>query len=239
MMKQIFLFIFLIGFVTFSQAQIEFSNKFKGIPPANVKPKPEKKDVPPTDPKVPIIIPPNVYKNPNAIQSPPNPVDDYKVKTKTEMSMIQKDSEFINPGDEVRDKLKKDIDKILVKNGLKEDDSYLRKIDLDFGVIYTKSKYFVIKFRDFGEIDGDLAKATFNDIVVKDKLYLQYNFQEFKIFFNEGINTFEIQALNRGLLGGNTGEFQIYDAEGKFILSDYWQNLDTGVKAEFKIVKLK
>ena len=81
-MKQIYLFIFLIGFITCSQAQVEFSNKFKGIPPANTKPKPEKKDIPPTDPNVPVIIPPNVYKSPNIIQSPPNPVDDYKVKTK-------------------------------------------------------------------------------------------------------------------------------------------------------------
>ena len=104
MMKQIYLFIFLIGFITCSQAQVEFSNKFKGIPPVNTKPKLEKKDIPPTDPNVPVIIPPNVYKSPTIIQSPPNPVDDYKVKIKSEMSMIPK-NEFINPGDQVRERL--------------------------------------------------------------------------------------------------------------------------------------
>ena len=60
---------------------------------------------------------------------------------------------------------------------------------------------------------------------------------EFKIFFKEGINTFEIEALNKGLLGGNTAEFQIYDAEGKFIKSDFWENWDAGVKGKFIIVK--
>lgn len=235
-MKQIFLFIFLIGFITCSQAQMEFSNKFKGIPPANTKPKPEKKDIPPTDPNVPVIIPPNVYKSPNIIQSPPNPVDDYKVKTKTEMSMIPK-KEFINPGDEVRDKLNMDVNETLIREGLKEDSSYLVKIDVNFGDIRTKSAYFVIKCRDFRVIDGDLVRSTLNGEVIMSKLELQYNFQEFRIYFKEGVNIFELEALNKGESGGNTGEFQIYDAEGKFIRSQYWENWDAGVKGKFIIIK--
>ncbi|MBF4470083.1 hypothetical protein [Flavobacterium sp. HJJ] len=240
-MKKLFLFIFLIGFITCLQAQIEFNNKFKGIPPANKKPKIEKKDIPPVDPNVPVIIPPNIYKNPNAIQPATNPVDDYKVETKTEMSMIQKESEFINPGDDVRDRLSKSVGNSLVRNGLKEDDSYLRKVDLDFGVIYTKSPYLIIKFRDYGAIDGDFIKAAlthdYKEVVLVNRLFLDINFKDVKFFLNEGFSFLVLEALNRGQLGGNTGEFEIHDNTGKMLVHDAWGNLDTGVKAKFKIVK--
>jgi hypothetical protein len=42
--------------------------------------------------------------------------------------------------------------------------------------------------------------------------------------------------LNRGALGGNTGAFYIYDAEGKLLLSDLWNNL-IPVKSKFTFIK--
>jgi hypothetical protein len=42
--------------------------------------------------------------------------------------------------------------------------------------------------------------------------------------------------LNRGALGGNTGAFYIYDAEGKLLLSDLWNNFDTG-ESKFTFIK--
>ena len=123
-MRHFYFFIFLMGFMTNSYAQFESGKKFKAIPPSNVSPKPEKKTTPPPTTDFPVIIPPNVYKSPNIIQSPPNPVEDYKVKTKSEISMIPK-NDFINPGDEIKDRLSKSINKDLVDNGLKENDSYV------------------------------------------------------------------------------------------------------------------
>jgi len=238
-MKQIFLFIFLIGFTTFTFAQVEFSNKFKGIPPANIKPK-VKKEIPPADPNVPIIIPPNVYKNPN-IQSPPNPVSDYKIDTKSEISMIKKEDEFINPGDEVRDRLNKMIGKSLVNSGLKENDSYIRKTDIDFGVIHTTSPYLIIKIRDYGAIDGDYIDVTLthdykSDNIAKD-IFLNGDFTDIKVNLKEGLSLLDIIALNRGKLGGNTGAFLIYDNTGKILVNNAWDNLDAGVKSRFKIIK--
>jgi hypothetical protein len=46
-------------------------------------------------------------------------------------------------GDVYQDKMAKDLEKTMVQEGLKEDDSYLVKIDLNFGEIRTKSKYFI------------------------------------------------------------------------------------------------
>ncbi|HEX9152113.1 MAG TPA: hypothetical protein VF842_08525, partial [Flavobacterium sp.] len=140
-------------------------------------------------------------------------------------------------GDVYRDKMEKDLGTTLVREGLKEDSRLLVKIDVNFGEIRTKSKFFVIKYRDFGQIDGDLARATMNESVVQERLLMQGNYQQFRIFLKDGINTFEIEALNRGALGGNTAEFQIYDDKDKLITSDYWENWDTGVKGKFIFIK--
>ncbi|WP_281240288.1 hypothetical protein [Flavobacterium praedii] len=231
-MKQFYFFIFLIVFASSANAQSEFNTKFKAIPPAKVNPKTEKKLVPPATTDFPVIIPPNVYKNPN----PTNPITDYKLDIKSEISMIPK-NEFVNPGDEVRDRLSKGLDGQLIKEGLKEDSRYLVKIDVNFGDIRTKSEYFLIKCRDYGEIDGDFIKSTLNENVIRGSLELESYFKEFRIYFKDGINIFELEALNKGTLGGNTGEFYIYDAEGKLIRHDYWDNWDAGVKGRFVIIK--
>ncbi|MFV8337848.1 hypothetical protein ACNQGL_01095 [Flavobacterium sp. LB3P21] len=229
-MKQILFFIIIsIGISSKSYSQIEFSKKFKAIPLKNNAPKiktvPSETDIPP-------IYTPNVFKSPE-IKTPSSVL---KIGEENTINMTPK-NDFINPGDVYMDKMEKDLDKTLVKQGLKEDSRFLVKIDVNFGEIRTKSNYFVIKFRDFGQIDGDLARASLNGVVTEQKLVMKENYQEFKIFFKEGINTFEIEALNKGLLGGNTAEFQIYDAEGKFIKSDFWENWDAGVKGKFIIVK--
>lgn len=225
-MKPFYLFIFLIGFVTSIQAQVEFSNKFKGIPPANTKPKPEKKDIPPTDPNTPVIIPPNVYKSPNIIQSPPNAVDDYKVKTKSEISMLPKD-EFINPGDEVRDRLNKRTDR---QEGL----AFRRNQDL--GTFKSDAESATVMYRDAQYVDGDLIRVYLNGVVIQSQVYLNSNFKGFDVKLKKGFNKIEFEALNQGDSGPNTAEFKVYDDQSKLISASEW-NLATGFKASIIIVK--
>jgi len=226
-MKHFFVFIFLIGFVTYSNAQIEFSNKFKGIPPANTKPKPQKKDIPPIDPNVPVIIPPNVYKSPNVIQPQPNPVDDYKVKIKSEISMIPKENEFINPGDEVRDRLNKKTDR---QEGL----AYRRNQDL--GTYKSTSNSANVLYRDAQYVDGDLIRVYLNGVVIQSQVYLESNFKGFEITLKKGFNKIDFEALNQGDSGPNTAEFKVYDDQKKLISASEW-NLGTGFKASIIIVK--
>lgn len=226
-MKQFFLFIFLIGFITCSQAQVEFNNKFKGIPPANIKPKPVKKDIPPVDPNVPVIIPPNIYKNSNVIQSPPNPIDDYKVKAKSEISMIPKEDDFINPGDEVRNKLNKKTDRQL---GL----TYRRNQDL--GTYKTTADAVTVMYRDAQYVDGDLIRVYLNGIVIQPEVYLSSNFKGFEVTLKKGFNKIDFEALNQGDSGPNTAEFKIYDDKKNLISASEW-NLGTGFKASIIIVK--
>jgi|TARA_R110000868_G_scaffold50316_5_gene160902 hypothetical protein len=232
-MKHILLVI-LIFIAAKGNAQMEFGKKFKSIPPLDtgiktksVAPKPETK---------PDIIAPDLFKKPELKL----PSTDFRIGDPDPISMTRT-SEFINPGDVVRDKMNKNIEKSLIKEGLKEDTSYLNVKDLDFGVITTNSKSLVIRVRDYGAIDGDLIKASiihnYISTVLAPSLYLESTFKDIKVDLQNGINKLELEALNRGTLGGNTGAFYIYDAEGNLLLSDLWNNFDKGVKSKFTFIK--
>lgn len=232
-MKQILLVIIMCITIN-GYSQTEFSSKFKVIPPLDTGIK-TKKAAPikaaPQD-----ILAPNIFKKPESKL----PSTNFKIGEPDPISMIQTNN-FINPGDEVRDKMNKNINKSLVNNGLKEDASYLNVKDLNFGVIRTKSKTLMIRVRDYGAVDGDLIKATiiynYKNTILANNLYLDTNFKDIKIELQDGINNLELEALNRGALGGNTGAFYIYDEDGKMLLSDLWNNFDTGVKSKFAFIK--
>ncbi|MBF4491826.1 hypothetical protein IR010_04675 [Flavobacterium sp. MR2016-29] len=236
-MKHILFFILFFTAVTVS-AQTEFSTKYKSIPAPKFNSKPKKAPTPEIkDPQadlaeIPSIKTPNVYDNTSITTKSKFQIGEEKSKF-----TMSTETEFANPGDRYVAKMEKDLDRALKDAGLKEDGQALVMKDVNYGDIRTNSSYFIIKCRDYGAIDGDLIKAVLNQDVIKERMLLQYEYQEFKIFLQEGINTFEMIALNKGQYGGNTGQFQIYDAEGKFILSDLWQNFNTGVQAKFVIIK--
>lgn len=243
-MKQIFFFILLICVVPKTFGQSEFSTKFKGIPPINVKPK---KEIPPpaekTDvdlPKLnlPKIIAPNVFKETNIFGIKPKVDNSFEIGKKENYFSMIKISRFQHSiGEVYQSKMTKDLSKTLVREGLKEDDRLLVKIDVNFGEIRTKSKYFVVKYRDFIAVDGDLIKARLNGQQVGPIMELFGFNKQFVIHLKEGINTFEMEAFSKGASGGNTCEFHIIDDQGKEVRSDYWDNWDAGVKGTFVIVK--
>ncbi|WP_264565109.1 hypothetical protein [Flavobacterium sp. N3904] len=222
-MKQI-LFIFMMGFATCTYAQVEFNTKFKGIPPVNIKPK-EKKVLPPKPIDTSVIIPPNVYKNPN-IQSPPNSVTEYRPKVKSEISMLPS-NEFINPGDEIRDKLNKKTDR-------QEGIAYRRNQSL--GTYKTKSISAKVMYRDAQFVDGDLIRVYLNGKVIQEQVYLEVSFKGFEIVLEKGFNKIDFEALNQGDSGPNTAEFRVYDDKETLVSASEW-NLGTGFKATIIIVK--
>jgi hypothetical protein len=221
-MKQI-LFIFLIGFSTCTYAQFESSTKFKGIPPVNIKPKDKKAPPPKIDTSG--IIPPNVYKNPN-VQSPPNPVSDYKLPIKSQISMLPS-NEFINPGDEIKDRLNKKTDR-------QEGVAYRRNQSL--GTYKTTSESAKVMYRDAQFVDGDLIRVYLNGEVIQSSVYLDSNFKGFEIALQKGFNKIDFEALNQGDSGPNTAEFRVYDDKKNLVSASEW-NLGTGFKATIIIVK--
>jgi hypothetical protein len=226
-MKQFYFFIFLMGFVTSSYAQFESNSKFKPIPPSNTSPKPEKKTAPPPKTDFPVIIPPNVYKSPDIIQSPPDAVSSYQLGKQSEMSMIPINNGFINPGDEIKEKLNKKTDR-------QEGIVYRRNQSL--GTYKTKSISAKVMYRDAQYVDGDLIRIYLNGKVIQTQVYLDSNFKGFEIVLEKGFNKIDFEALNQGDSGPNTAEFRVFDDKEKLVSANEW-NLGTGFKASIILVK--
>ncbi|HJR99712.1 MAG TPA: hypothetical protein VJ780_02150 [Flavobacterium sp.] len=232
-MKQVLL-LFMVCFAIEGFAQTDFGTKFKAIAPLNT-PAAPKKITPSANPSAdnPVIKAPNIFKKPDEVLPSSSKYQIGEAKT---FSMEQT-NKYANPGDRIRDKMTKDLDKTLIREGLREDDRLLVKIDRNFGEIRTKSKFFVVKYRDYIYIDGDLVKATLNGQMVGGIMELYGNYGQFVFDLKDGINTFEMEAYSKGSSGGNTCEFMIYDDKGALVRSELWDNWDKGVKGKFVIVK--
>lgn len=237
-MKQFLLFI-MMCFAFSSYAQSEFgSTKFTPIAPLNTNKVAPKKVTPAAATEAPLIKAPDLFKKPDVVLPSSSK---YHIGEETKSFSMEQTNDFVNPGDRVRDKMNESVSRSLISNGLKEDDSYISKKDVDFGVIRTKSDFLIVKIRDYGAIDGDLIQANsihdYHTTILAHSLMLGASFDDIRVNLKDGLNYLELIALNRGRLGGNTGNFEIYDQQGKLLITNYWDNIDKGVKSKFTFIK--
>ncbi len=236
-MKHILFFILFFTVVTVS-AQTEFGTKFKPIAAPKFSAKPKKTPIPQIkDPQadnsdIPSIKTPNVFDNTSI-----TPKSQFQIGQEKSKFTMSTETDFANPGDRYVAKMEKDLDKALKDAGLKEGRGTLVKHNISLGEFKTKSQYFIVKFRDFGAIDGDLVKVSSNDQVIREQIFLDSNFKDVKIVLVNGFNKLDFEALNIGSLGGNTAEIQVYDDKGQLVTNDYWDNLAAGFKASIIVTK--
>jgi hypothetical protein len=136
-------------------------------------------------------------------------------------------NKFVNPGDLVAARLNKKAD---------NEDQIVYRRNQDLGNFKTKSLKARLRFRDYGEVDGDEIRILLNDKTIATGITLEGQFQELEITLVDGFNKVDFEALNQGALGPNTAEFQVYDDKGTVISASQW-NLGTGFKATIIITK--
>ncbi len=139
---------------------------------------------------------------------------------------LNNDKKFINPGDEIRDKLNKEI----AKEGNWE--------DVFFGKYKVSTPIIKIMTRDYADPDGDKVQILVNNITVVTSLLLDTSYKTTYVDLREGDNYLNILALNQGLAGPNTANFAIYDGNGNLLTNNDW-SLNTGVSAKFTIEYIK
>lgn len=145
-----------------------------------------------------------------------------KKKEKPQKSILDTSTNLQNIGDEVKDKLNKEI--------AKEGDWN----DVFFGTFRVNTSTIKIKTRDFAAPDGDRVRFYLNNSIMYANEVLESFFKTYVINLNQGDNLISIMALNQGLSGPNTAFFAIYDENDNLITSNEW-NLKTGVSAKFTI----
>lgn len=221
--------------------QFDSNIKFKSIPPANPKPKTQKNLPPPTDlPKLvlPKIVAPNVLKETNIFGTKPKPNSAFEFGTaENNFSMTLKNKFEHKMGDVYVANMAKDLSKTMIREGLKEDTSFLDRMDRDLGEFRTKSDFLFISYRDYIQIDGDLINIYVNDKLFRSQLYLYSQMSQVKIPLVLGINKVELVVASTGTSGGNTAEIHAGDDAGKGITEEYWNNLALGTKIKLIVIK--
>ncbi|MFI0492064.1 MAG: hypothetical protein ACH345_11265, partial [Flavobacterium sp.] len=140
-------------------------------------------------------------------------------------------------GDVYQDKMTKDLDKTMIREGVKEDLSQLDRTDGYLGEYHTKSPFLIVKYRDYILVDGDLINVYLNDKLLRSQIYLNADFGELKITLTQGINNIDFVVASTGTSGGNTAELHVLDDANKTITTQYWDNKALGVKIKMIIVK--
>jgi hypothetical protein len=240
-MKRLLFFIFLISFISKSYGQFDSNIKFKPIPPLDVKVKP-KKETPslPDAPKLdlPKIVAPNIFKETNIFGTKPKPNNSFQIGLPENRFSMTPNNKFEHKlGDIYQAKMTKDLDKTLVREELKEDKSVLDRVDRYLGEYRTKSEFFVVKYRDYIAIDGDLINVYLNGKVLRSGLYLNSEFGEFRIPLVLGFNNIEFVVASTGTSGGNTAELHVLDDVNREITTEYWNNLALGVKIKMIVIR--
>lgn len=140
---------------------------------------------------------------------------------------FSKNNQFANPGDRYMDKLN--------KKETGENYAVFRKNQY-LGDFKTKAKRVKIMYRDFGEVDGDEIKVLVNDKIVISRIYLDSEYKILELELVPGFNKIDFEALNQGMYGPNTAQFQVFDDSGQSISANQW-NLATGFKATIILFK--
>jgi hypothetical protein len=142
------------------------------------------------------------------------------LKKETETaSVLEKKSEFKNPGDEWKKKINKEINEG-------------SKTDVFFGKFVVTTPTIIIKTRDYMDPDGDKVRIIINGEIIYLVVELESYFKTHIVTLKEGENLLDILALNQGLSGPNTATFAIYDGNENLITTNDW-NLNTGLAAKF------
>lgn len=159
-----------------------------------------------------------------------NPMKRYSItkKNETSKSILETNSDFKNPGDEIKKKLNRQQDDVAIDPKFKQNQF--------LGEFKTDTKYIKIVCRDHQYPDGDRVRVLVNDKIVINSILLQSAATEYYLDLSEGFNKIDFLALNQGESGPNTAAFTVYDENGVLITSNEW-NLLTGVKATIIVFK--
>jgi hypothetical protein len=181
-----------------------------------------------------IVTPTSSIKYPSIFDKKDKLLENFSLITKKvepEKSVMDTQTEFINPGDKIVEKENQKLKTEGLSSVVDNSDSFLG----EFIVTTVKLK---ITCRDYGAIDGDVVSINLNGQLVVPVINLESGFKSYVFELNDGSNEIHIEALNTGMLFPNTGQFVFYDGNEKLVTNQQW-NLNAGYKAIIKIRKIK
>ena len=149
--------------------------------------------------------------------------DKYDITGAKGVDMTAPSETFANPA--------ADVEKRLNQKMGNDSPELAKKENIHYGTFTITNDFIIVRYMDFGNVDGDMVKIVLNGKTIYPSLTLYGEYDEVRIPMNMGLNNLEIFALNEGLYSPNTAKFNLYELK-RLMISGEW-NLLTGFKAIF------
>ncbi|RZJ73273.1 hypothetical protein [Flavobacterium sp.] len=175
----------------------------------------------------PVVVPPKAdpYYVPPSIKGEPS--KSYSLDTDQKINFGAPKPKFINPGDEIADKLNKEA------SGGNFKDLRMNK---HMGEFRVTSSMVTVYYQDIGAyIDGERIAVYVNDKLVKE-LFINGSRQAFEVPLQPGFNKLLLKVTNVGTVYPSSIFYEVVDDKGRSLLSDSWF-ADIGIYADMIIVK--
>lgn len=155
--------------------------------------------------------------------------DKFKIGESEGVNFGGKTETFADPAEEYT--------KNMNKTSGKDSPEFAKKENIHYGTFTITSDFITVRYRDYGNVDGDMVKVVLNGKTEYASITLYGDYSEVALPMNMGLNILEIYALNEGLYSPNTAQFQIYEKKRQLISAEW--NLLTGFKAHFVINRVE
>lgn len=155
--------------------------------------------------------------------------DKFKIGETEGINFGGKTETFANPAEEYTKNMNKKMDS--------DSPELAKKENIHYGTFTITSDFIIIRYRDYGNVDGDMVKVVLNGKTIYASLTLYGEYSEIRLPINMGLNILEIFALNEGLYSPNTAQFGLYEGKRQMISAEW--NLLTGFKAHFVINRVE
>jgi len=154
--------------------------------------------------------------------------DKYDITKPQGVDVTAPSETFANPAADVEKKLNQKMGN--------DSPELAKKENIHYGTFTITNDFIVVKYLDYGNVDGDRVKIVLNGKTLYPSLTLYGEYQEVRIPMNMGLNNLEIYALNEGLYSPNTAKFTLFELN-RLMISGEW-NLLTGFKAIFIVNRI-
>ena len=126
--------------------------------------------------------------------------------------------------------------KKLTKEYNREFSGDVKKENIYFGQIKTKSQFVIILYRDYGDVDFDYIRVEVGETLITKQTMLNGVFKGTHVQLIKGKNSIVFTALNEGEGSPNTAEFKILDENNIVLYHSQWA-LKKDYKAIIDIIK--
>jgi|GEM_PF-7068025 len=152
---------------------------------------------------------------------------DWKVEKKDNSPLIPQSQPSLTPTQEkfVNPNVQYNATTKVIENSMANKDG-----KKDLGQIKTNQSVVILRYRDYGAVDGDIVKVSRNGEIIAKHVTLDGGYNGVEIKLDIGFNYLDFKVMSSGTDGPATAEYEIVDLQGNVLAHASWgmEEYETG-----------